>query len=226
MEQRRRGVSVDTGLEATAVVPVLTGAGRSHQSHRDESRPSTHVTLRSVDSPWRYAEIVSRATSPPDPAALGTFPSDPHRPSLDVIRAELDIEATAQAKRGETADARAGVVLGSAGALAGLAVNAKIVQTLPGAVAALVAAVLAAGVFLPRLRDVVDPVELRRRYARQPAEITKLQVLDDRITDFAANEKPVAAKLNLLRWAIATLVVAILLVVGGAGGELLITTAG
>ena len=167
-----------------------------------------------------------RATSTPKPAAPETSPAEPDRPSLDVIRAELDIEAAAQAKRGETADARAGVVLGAAGALAGLAVNAKIVQALPGAVAALVAAVLAARVFLPRMRDVVDPVELRRRYARQPAETTKLQILDNRITDFAANEKAVAAKLTLLRWAIAALVVAILLVVGGVGSKILIDAAG
>jgi hypothetical protein len=163
---------------------------------------------------------VRRVTSTPKSS------KEPDRPSLDVIRAELDIEAAAQAKRGETADARAGVVLGSAGALAGLAVNAKIVQVLPGAGAALIAAVLAAVVFLPRLRHVVDPVELRQRYAFHSPDHTKKQVLDNRIADFAANEKIVAAKLNLLRWAILTLALAVMLVVGGAGGRLLIGTAG
>jgi hypothetical protein len=144
------------------------------------------------------------------------------RPSLDVIRAELDMEAATQTKRGEAADSRAGVVLGASGALAGLAVNTKVLQVIPGAVMALVSAVLAAGVLLPRMRNVIDPVELRRRYAPQPAATTKLQVLDNRIADFVKNEKIVAAKLNILRWAIGALAVAIVLVVCGAGGKIVI----
>jgi hypothetical protein len=46
--------------------------------------------------------------------------------SIEVVRKELDIERELQAKIADTCDSRAGVVLGFAGAVAGLAANSKV----------------------------------------------------------------------------------------------------
>jgi len=43
--------------------------------------------------------------------------------SLDVIRAEVDLECSAQDRRSDSADSRAGLVLGFAGVIAGVALG-------------------------------------------------------------------------------------------------------
>jgi len=136
--------------------------------------------------------------------------------SLDAVRAELDIEVQAQTKRTESADSRAAVLLGAAGAVAALAVNTNSVFVLPGAGAAVTAAVLAARVLRPMPHNVLDPVCLREIYVADRETVTKQAALDRRAEDFASNDAAVNSKIRRLKTAITTLVIAIALVVAGA----------
>jgi asparagine synthetase B (glutamine-hydrolysing) len=140
--------------------------------------------------------------------------------SLDVVRAELDLEIAAQVKRSESADSRGGVLLGSSGALAALAANTKSVYVLPGAVAAAVAAILAAGVLLPRKQFTINPGGLRTYYAMKEPETTQRWVLDNRVLDFEANDKAIDDKIKRLARAVRAVVIAVVLVVVGFGAKL------
>jgi hypothetical protein len=143
--------------------------------------------------------------------------------SLDVVRAELDIEMQAQAKRADSADARAGVLLGAAGAVAALAVNSRTPYALPAAGAALVAAILAARALRPMPQHTVDPVELRRWYVADRESATRQAVLDRRVDDFARNDAAVDRKVRRLHGAIFALLTAIALAVLGAAARELMT---
>jgi hypothetical protein len=149
---------------------------------------------------------------------------DPGWASLDAVRAELDIEVQAQTKRLESADSRAAVLLGAAGAVAALAVNAHSVFVLPGAAAAATAAVLAARVLRPVPHHVLDPVSLRELYVAEAEPATRQAVLDRRVEDFARNDAAIDRRIRRLRTAITTLVVAVALVVAGAAVKQLMPT--
>ena len=84
-------------------------------------------------------------------------PAQPNPGSLEAIRAELDLERAALDKRGDSVDTRAGLVLGFAGVMAGLALGAKSLFALPGVAVAAVAAIQAARVFWPRYQSKINP---------------------------------------------------------------------
>ncbi|MFI7591112.1 hypothetical protein [Micromonospora sp. NPDC049359] len=133
--------------------------------------------------------------------------------SLDIVRAELDVERTAQEKRAETVDSRAGQVLGFAGVLAGLALNSKSGWALPGAVVAAAAATLVASILRPRMQAGIYPRGLYLGYINKKPDCTKRVVLDTRIADYESNKDQLDIKLNRLDWAVRLLVLAITLVV-------------
>jgi hypothetical protein len=120
---------------------------------------------------------------------------EPNRETLNIIRAELDIEREAQDQRSASADTRAGLVLGFSGVIASAAVNSRSLLTLPGIGLAVVAAVLASTVFWPRLQRTVHPRALRNRYLAGPPDLIKLSVLDRRILDYEENQEQIKIKL-------------------------------
>jgi len=159
-----------------------------------------------------------RQQPPPTQATAPEGPVGPESwPSLDVVRAEFNIEAASQDKRGDTLDSRAGTVLGFSGVLAGLALNSKSPWALPGALVAAVAALLAAGVVWPRMYGTIGPRALTLEYLDKPAEATKRKVLDTRIDVYEKNQAQLKIKTKRLRWAIRLLTAAVLLVVGALG---------
>lgn len=131
--------------------------------------------------------------------------------SIDVIRAELDIEDAALTKTSEMADTRAGIVLGFTAALAALAAATPSVLVLPGTVAAVLSALAATSVLQPRRIAVIDPDMLRTRYAAAPEHVTKKVVLDTRLSGHAKDRAQVKLKTSRLRLSLTLLGVAVIL---------------
>ncbi|MGH3844699.1 MAG: hypothetical protein ACRDR6_13090 [Pseudonocardiaceae bacterium] len=134
---------------------------------------------------------------------------EPNRETLNIVRAELDIEREAQDQRSASADTRAGLIVGFSGVMASIAVNSKSLLTLPGLGLAVVAAVLATTVLWPRLQSTVSPRALRNRYLAGPPDVIKLSVLDKRILDYEENQEQIKIKIARLKRAIAVFVVAV-----------------
>jgi hypothetical protein len=151
-----------------------------------------------------------------------TTPPEPTWASLEVVRQELDIEREIQAKRGDGADTRAGVVLGFAGALAALAVTTKTLLALPGALTAVAAAICATRVFWPRPQNTVEPVNLLRLYVTQQPEEARKAVLKRRAADYDKNKEWVDTKNKWLKIAVTLLTAAIVLLVVGVSVRLIL----
>jgi hypothetical protein len=151
--------------------------------------------------------------------------TEPEWKSIEVVRKELDLERDLQAKIADTADSRAGVVLGFSGAVAGLALNSKMLAAIPGAVVAAGAAVVAATVLLPRAKSTIDPKYLTTDYAARDAEETKKEVHKRRLADYESNKDIPDVKLGRLKVAIHMLVIAIVVAVGGVSIELIVNAA-
>lgn len=148
----------------------------------------------------------------------------PEYPSAEAVRAELNVEQEALLKRGDAADSRAGVLLGSAGALSALALNAKSLWVLPGVAVALVSAVFATRVLWPRPMNTLNPIDLYRLYLAKPESVTKHQALTRRVADYQKNLEWVDGKRGkyaCLKIAIGSLAAAIVLVVLGMSFDLL-----
>jgi hypothetical protein len=155
----------------------------------------------------------------------GMSGTEPEWKSINVVRKELDIERDLQAKIADTADSRAGVVLGFSGAVAGLALNSKILLAIPAAVVAAAAAVVAATVLWPRAASTVEPQYLTTNYAARDEVATKVEVHKRRLKDYDQNKDISKAKLGRLKAAIAMLAGAIVLAVAGVSTQLIIDAA-
>ncbi|MGW9192873.1 hypothetical protein [Micromonospora chersina] len=147
---------------------------------------------------------------------------EPEWKSIEVVRKELDAERDLQAKIADTADSRAGVVLGFSGAVAGLALNSKMLAAIPGAVLAAAAAVVAATVLWPRPKSTLDPDYLTTHYAARDEDKTKQEVHKRRLTDYKANRDIPDFKLRQLKLAIGMLAGAIALGVAGISIQMII----
>jgi hypothetical protein len=145
--------------------------------------------------------------------------------STEVVRKELDIERELQAKIADTADTRAGVVLGFSGAVAALAANSRVLLAIPGAILAAIAAVMAATVLLPRAKSTIDPMYLTRHYAAQDEQKTRQEVLKRRLADYEANKDIPEFKIGRLKAAIGMLAGAIVLAVAGVSIQTIIDAA-
>jgi len=146
--------------------------------------------------------------------------------SAEVVRAELEIERSAQEKRFDSVDSRANTLLGFSGVITGLALNSKSVWALPAAAAAAAAAVLAASVVTPRSVDVINPRRLRLRYGGAPADITKRAVLDTRVGGYDQTQAILEGKVRRLRWTVRLVVVSILLAVVAVGVDTIVGGSG
>jgi hypothetical protein len=142
--------------------------------------------------------------------------ADPELPSLDVIRAELDLRLAEQERRGAAFDGRATLVVGSGGALIGLVPDdPTLLQLLAQLVSA---AAIAAGVWalMPRVAAGIGPQQLRDRYLTRQPEETKLSLLDTRIYLYERDETRLHTKVVRFKWGIGLLGVAVLLLLVGS----------
>jgi hypothetical protein len=106
----------------------------------------------------------------------------PGLPSLSLLSDEVASELTAQERRGDALDTKAGVLLGFAGVLVGLTVDQLhgfVAHS--GTVLAGVAALLAAVAFVPRSYPTLALRRLRETYLTADAEFTRRRVMDTRI---------------------------------------------
>lgn len=142
-------------------------------------------------------------------------------PSIDVIRAELDTEVTIQSQRAEAADARAGVIIGFAGAIATLTLMTGTLATLPGALLAVAAAVAALTVLRPKPESGLEPVALRTQFLAAPELEVKKAALDRRVANYEKNQPVIAAKSARIKAALTLLTVSIVVVVAGEAYHLL-----
>lgn len=149
---------------------------------------------------------------------------EPNQETLNIVRAELDIEREAQDQRSASADTRAGLVVGFSGVMASIAVNSRSLLTLPGLGLAVVAAVLATTVLWPRLQRTVNPRALRNRYLAGAPDLIKLAVLDRRILDYEENQEQIKIKVARLKRAIAVFVVAVASLLLGQATTLILGT--
>lgn len=123
-------------------------------------------------------------------------------PSLDVIRAELDLRLAEQERRGTAFDTRAGLILAFGGVLIGLSAQHPSALQLLGQVAAAAAAGVAGWSLWPRVSGAVGPRALRNRYLTTPPEATKLALLDTRIFLYEQDEQRLESKVTRLRYAV------------------------
>jgi hypothetical protein len=133
----------------------------------------------------------------------------PLLPSLDIVRAELDREQESYERRAGQVDTKAGLILAAAGVVVALQATQP---TLPGILAqgaAAGAGVLAVLAFLPRVAGTLSPLRLRNDYIHQPEQVTKLVVLDTRLTIHADDEQQLKTKASRLRRAIVVLGLAV-----------------
>ena len=134
-------------------------------------------------------------------------------PSIDVIRAELDTEVAIQSQRAEAADARAGVIVGFAGAIATLTLMTGTLATLPGALFAVAAAVAALTVLRPKPESGLEPVALLTQFLAAPELEVKKAALDRRVANYEKNQPVIAAKSARIKAALTLLTASIIVVI-------------
>lgn len=141
----------------------------------------------------------------------------PSLPSLELVASEVAAELTAQERRGDALDSKAGILLGFAGVIVGLAG-----QRLSGpvsdagiAVGAL-AAIAAGAAFLPRSFPALDPARLRESYLRADVEFTRLRLLDTQVAMHGYTQRLLGRKAKLVTAAALLLGLAVILTVAGA----------
>jgi hypothetical protein len=146
-----------------------------------------------------------------------TISAMPGLPSLSLLSDEVASELTAQERRGDALDTKAGVLLGFAGVLVGLTVghlHGFVAHS--GAVLAGVAALLAAVAFVPRSYPTLALRRLRETYLTADAEFTRRRVMDTRIAMYERTQGLLAVKARLVTAAAATLCVAVIVTVIGS----------
>jgi hypothetical protein len=134
--------------------------------------------------------------------------------SLDVIIEEARIERAAQLKHFDGLDAKAGLVLGFAGAIVALAPSRHLVVDL-GRAAAVAAGLMALWTFLPRKYELTNVFALREKYLAAEPRFTKLALLDAQISMMSATKKLLELKAARLKLAMAMLALGITLLAVG-----------
>ena len=154
---------------------------------------------------------------------------DQQLPSLAILLAQVASERETMNAHAESLDGKAGVVLGFAGVLVGLGATAQVVVSgrvvfQVGLAVAVVAAVLAAWAFLPRLYPVLEVERLRQSNLTASEADTRLELLDTQIEMVKEAATLVRQKGWRVRAAVGCLAIAAALVVAGiltaVGGRL------
>ncbi len=143
-------------------------------------------------------------------------PDDPLLPSLDFVRAELDREQDSHERRAAQVDTKAGLILAAAGVVVAFRAAQPTLLGVLAQVAAAAAGGLAILAFLPRVAGTVSPLTLRNKYIQRPEQVTKLVVLDTRLTVHADDEEQLKIKAGRLKRAVISLGVAVALALLGS----------
>lgn len=152
-------------------------------------------------------------------------PSDPQNDDVDSLNLLLDTakaERSAQLAHFDALDAKAGVVLGFAGALIALSPGITFGFRTPAVIGLVGSALLAAAAFLPRNLPALEMSQLRN-YLRAEAEFTKLTLFDTILQMIseaadALGHKALLLKLSTLLLAVSAAILATGVVLGGSHG--------
>jgi hypothetical protein len=136
--------------------------------------------------------------------------------SLDLILDETRSERQAQVKHFEGLDAKAGILLGFSGALVALAPSDNAVVAV-GRITSVLAGLGSLWAFWPRKLGVLNVYVLRQKYISSDPRFTKLSLLDTQIAMLRSAASLLHRKSIRLKWAMALLVVAVILVGVGLG---------
>lgn len=141
----------------------------------------------------------------------------PSLPSLELLFDEVAAELAAQERRGDALDSKAGIVLGFAGVIVGLAVQALHGVLGEGGLAVAALAALCAGTaFVPRTFPTIGVLYLRQAYLTADVEFTRLRLLDTRIAMYQHTQRLLKQKALLVTAATVALGLAVILTVLGA----------
>lgn len=118
--------------------------------------------------------------------------------SLDLLLNTATAERSAQLAHFDGLDAKAGVVLGFAGALIALSTGVRLGFRTPAVVGLVASALLAAAAFLPRKLPALEMSELRR-YLQADEEFTKLTLFDTTLQMISEGSGALGRKARLLK---------------------------
>jgi hypothetical protein len=131
----------------------------------------------------------------------------PQLPSLDLVLEEARSERQAQLVHFEALDAKAGVVLGFAGALVALAPDRAELLIVAGRFFAVISGIAALGSFWPRAFWLTDLRSLRDKYLTAEEAFTKLNLVDATVAEAAQVRDVLIRKSRLLKGAMVALAV-------------------
>ncbi len=136
--------------------------------------------------------------------------------SLDILRDEVRLERDAQLRHFDALDAKAGIVLGFAGALAALAPLDRSVIVDVGRIMAVLGALTALWAFWPRTFPILELQPLRAAYLGAEPEFTVLRLVDTQIQMAGRTRDLLIEKARRLKLAMTVLAIAALLVALGS----------
>ncbi len=131
-----------------------------------------------------------------------------------MLLEETRNERAAQLRHFDSLDAKAGIVLGFAGAIVALSPTGRIMLGL-GRIAAVAAGTLALWAFFPREIQAVDVHALRRDYLTAEPQFTKLALLDSQVAMVRAGRDLLESKARRLKASLGVLATGILLFAAG-----------
>lgn len=114
--------------------------------------------------------------------------------SIELLAAEVRARRETQLRHLESLDARAGVVLGFAGALVALARGAAAPAAIAARFIAAAAALMALWAFLPRGYPEADPAALREHYEAADPAVTQGMLMDSDVEMWLAGSEVVKVK--------------------------------
>ena len=132
-----------------------------------------------------------------------------HLPSLDLLIEEARTQREAQLVHFEALDAKAGVILGFAGALVALAPSRADLVLLGGRFLAVISGIAALRSFWPRRYWLTDLRTLRDKYLTAEAAFTKLKLVDATVAEAAQVEDALIRKARMLKVAMVALALAV-----------------
>jgi hypothetical protein len=135
--------------------------------------------------------------------------------SLDLILDKALVERANQLQHFDALDAKAGIILGFAGALVALTPGAQHLVTDFGRLSAVVAGLAALWAFLPRKYDVTNVSALRRKYLAAEQAFTKVHLLDSQIVMLESTAEVLRRKARRIKAAMVALATAVILVAIG-----------
>lgn len=140
----------------------------------------------------------------------------PSYPSLLIVRAEVDLQAGEQERRGSDADSRAALVVAFAGVVIGLGQDVRNVVQVLGLVLACVAAVSAVVALWPSVNGSVDLDRLHRAYLQEEERRTARMLLDTHVQLFQENRARLHQKTAWVKFSVVALGCSIGLTLTGA----------